>query len=521
MSHFTPQKTTSPQLTHTNIDLESIYTSAPIGLCLLSTDTQYLRVNQQIADIDGCSIEHHIGKKVRDLVPDLAHTIEKLTQKVVATGEPVLNIDIEGETPTLPGVTRYWKTSLWPVKNDKGQVSAINVVAEEITEHKRTEEPLRAAIAYNRGLIEASLDPLVTISSDGKISDVNEATVLATGVSREDLIGTDFSSYFTNTEKAKAGYEKVYRDGAVTDYELEIRHKNGRTIPVLYNATIYRDESGAVAGVFAAARDITKWKKAEVERSRLAAIVDDSDDAIIGKSLDGMIVSWNNGAERLYGYTAAEAIGRHISFLLLPDQVDDIDELFDKIKSGHSIFHYETGRMREDGTTVQISLSLSPIRDRESVLIGASTIARDITQRTKAEEVMRRVSAYNRSLIEASLDPLVTINSKGKISDVNNATVRVTGVPRGDLIGTDFSNYFTEPDRAKAGYEQAFRDGSVTDYELQLRHQDGSITPVLYNATVFRDELGNLAGVFAAARDITERKRAEEALRESTAYNRS
>src|SRR5690606_14528964 len=155
----------------------------------------------QIADIDGYSIEHHIGKKVRDLVPDLAHTIEKLTQKVVATGEPVLNIDIEGETPTRPGVTRHWKTSLWPVKNDTGQVSAINVVAEEITEHKRTEEPLRAAIAYNRGLIEASLDPLVTISSDGKISDVNEATVLATGVSREDLIGTDFSSYFTHPEK--------------------------------------------------------------------------------------------------------------------------------------------------------------------------------------------------------------------------------------------------------------------------------------------------------------------------------
>ena len=131
----------------------------------------------------------------------------------------------------------------------------------------------------------------------------------------------------------------------------------------------------------------------------------------------------------------------------------------------------------------------------------------------QAEETIRRASAYNRSLIEASLDPLVTINPDGTISDVNAATVKVTGFSREDLIGTDFSKYFTEPGRAKAGYEKVFRDGSVTDYGLEIRHRDGKITPVLYNATVFKDENGGIAGVFAAARDITERKKAEEAIR--------
>ncbi|HIH04359.1 MAG TPA: PAS domain S-box protein, partial [Methanoregulaceae archaeon] len=116
-----------------------------------------------------------------------------------------------------------------------------------------------------------------------------------------------------------------------------------------------------------------------------------------------------------------------------------------------------------------------------------------------------------------SLDPLVTINPDGTISDVNEATIRVTGVPRDGLIGTNFSEYFTEPERAKAGYEQIFRDGSVTDYELEIRHRDGRITPVLYNAAVYRDESGGIAGIFAAARDVTERKRAEAAL--LTAYN--
>ncbi len=271
-----------------------------------------------------------------------------------------------------------------------GRLIGASTIARDITERKKAEEAIRRASAYNRSLIDASLDPLVTINPDGTISDVNAATVKVTGYSREELIGTDFTHYFTAPEKAKAGYETVFRDGSVTDYALEIRHRNGGTTPVLYNAAVFRDETGTVTGVFAAARDIT--------------------------------------------------------------------------------------------------------------------------ERKKAEEAIRRANAYNRSLIEASLDPLVTINPDGTISDVNETTVQITGVSRDELIGTDFSQYFTEPEKAKAGYETVFREGFVTDYELKLRHRDGRITPVLYNATVFRDESGAIAGVFAAARDITERKRAEDAL---------
>jgi len=382
-------------------------------------------------------------------------------------------------------------------------------------------DQVRHASAYNRSLIEASLDPLVTINPDGTISDVNAATVQITGFSREELIGTDFSEYFTEPWRAKAGYERVFRDGSVTDYELRIRRRDGNVTPVLYNASVFRDEAGTIAGVFAAARDITGQKKAEEERTRLAAIVDNSDDAIIGKSLDGIITSWNAGAERLYGYTAAEAVGRHISMLVPPDQIDDIDKILDTFRHGEAVHHHETVRVGKNGNQVQVSLTVSPIRDRDGELSGASTIAHDITGRKLAEETIRRASAYNRSLIEASLDPLVTINPDGTISDVNAATVNVTGFSRQELIGTDFSKYFTEPGRAKAGYEQVFRDGSVTDYELRIEHRDGRTTPVLYNATVFKDEHGTVAGVFAAARDITERKKAEEAARRASAYNRS
>jgi len=136
-------------------------------------------------------------------------------------------------------------------------------------------------------------------------------------------------------------------------------------------------------------------------------------------------------------------------------------------------------------------------------------------QHKRVQAALRQgaASTYNRSLIEASLDPLVTIDAQGKITDVNAATEKVTGRTRKELIGTDFSDYFTEPSRARAGYQQVFREGSVQDYALEIRHRDGHRTPVLYNASVYCDEAGKVLGVFAAARDVTERRRVEEELR--------
>jgi PAS domain S-box-containing protein len=136
-------------------------------------------------------------------------------------------------------------------------------------EKVRTEEKekeLRGA-SYARSLIEASLDPLVTIGADGKLTDVNKATEQVTGVSRKRLIGTDFSNYFTEPDKAREGYRKVFSEGSVTDYPLTIRHTSGRTKDVLYNAAVYKDETGKVKGAFAAARDITALKKAAEEVS--------------------------------------------------------------------------------------------------------------------------------------------------------------------------------------------------------------------------------------------------------------
>ena len=363
-------------------------------------------------------------------------------------------------------------------------------------------ELANARSPYARSLIEASLDPLVALSDKGRITDVNDSTVVVTGLAREQLIGMDFSDCFTEPDKAHEAYRLAVSDGVVSDLPLTIRHTDGHLTDVCYNASVHKDPAGRVLGVFAAARDVTQLKKASEDRSRLAAIVSTTTEAIIGKSIAGVVTSWNKGAERIFGYTASEIIGQHVSVLIPGSLKKSEQAILDKLAHGGGAVSYETQRVRKNGEIFDVSLTTSPVEDDDGVIIGVSKIARDIT-------TQKHASQYARSLIEASLDPLVTICPEGRITDVNQGAIRVTGVERQDLIGTDFSDYFTEPQKAREAYEQVFSKGFVTDYPLTMWHRHGKLTNVLYTASLYKDVRGSVLGVFAAARDVTAQRRAE------------
>jgi PAS domain S-box-containing protein len=373
----------------------------------------------------------------------------------------------------------------------------------------------KQASRYARRLIEASLDPLVTISPEGKITDVNEATAKVTGVPRAELIGTDVADYFTQPDKAREGYQRVFSEGFVTDFPLTIRHRDGRLTDVLYNASVYRDAEGKVLGVFAAARDVTESKQVMREFAETKNFLDNilqssTKYSIIGKDLEHRILSWNEGAHRNYGYTAAEIMGRNSSILHTPEDLQSgaVEQLF---YSAHDkgLAEGEFIRMRKDGSRFAANVVVTRRDDQSGRPIGYLLMSSDISERKQAEAQLRSASQYSRSLLEASLDPLVTISPEGKITDVNEATVTVSGESRDRLIGTDFSDYFTEPAKARSGYREVFEKGFVTDYPLTIRHRDGRLTHVLYNASVYRDAQAKVLGVFAAARDVTAQKMAE------------
>jgi PAS domain S-box-containing protein len=203
-------------------------------------------------------------------------------------------------------------------------------------------------------------------------------------------------------------------------------------------------------------------------------------------------------------------VGSPIERFVVAEQRVALTELFVS-GAGHVRGSGEFALLAGDRSPVEVSVSITPLPPGSQS--AWSMVATDMSERARTAELLRASAQYARSLIEASLDPLVTISAEGKITDVNDATTRVTGVDRTALIGTDFSEYFTEPEKAREGYQQVFAQGSVVDYPLTIRRRDGALTDVLYNATVYRDSSGSVLGVFAAARDVTDRNRAERLLR--------
>src|SRR5580704_13341307 len=297
---------------------------------------------------------------------------------------------------------------------------------------------------YARSLIEASLDPLVTISTEGKITDMNEATVNITGIEREKLIGSDFFDYFTEPQKAREVYQEVFAKGSVADSPLTLRHTNGKLTDVLFNGSVYKDDKGNVVGVVIVARDITERNKSDENIKHLANIVEYSDDAIVSKSLEGTIKSWNRGAEKMFGYTLKEVLGKNISLIIPPGYTNEEANIIERIKKDEIIDHYETVRIKKNGEHFYVALTVSPLKNNAGKIIGVSKIARDVT-------AQKFLSKYSLSLIEASLDPLFTISPEGKITDMNNASLNITEKSREELIGTDFIDYFTDPDKAREG----------------------------------------------------------------------
>lgn len=168
-----------------------------------------------------------------------------------------------------------------------------------------------------------------------------------------------------------------------------------------------------------------------------------------------------------------------------------------------------------DGSNLSMQFQLSRTPSVDGQAWAAFFVAQDLSDAALSDRKLQAASQYARSLLEASLDPMVTISTEGKVMDVNEATENATGLAREDLIGADFSDFFTEPDKARAGYRLVFSLGHVNDYPLALRHVSGSVIDVLYNASVYHDSEGRVAGVFAAARDITQLKRSREALESS------
>ena len=334
--------------------------------------------------------------------------------------------------------------------------------------------------------------------------------------------------------KASRGIEEIY--------ELTYIRKDGSRFPAVVSVTALRDAQGGIIGYLLIGTDNSARKQAEEALLKAgalqSAIFNSANFSSIATDERGVIQIFNVGAERMLGYTAADVMNK-----ITPADISDPQEVIARAKAlslelGTSITPgfealvfkasrgiediYELTYIRKDGTRFPAMLSVTALRDAQDAIIGYLLIGTDNTARQlveaeqkKSDQRLRDQQFYTRSLIESNIDALMTTDPSGIITDVNKQMEALTDCTRDELIGAPFKNYFTDPERAEAAIKLVLSEKKVTDYELTARARDGKDTVVSYNATTFYDRDRRLQGVFAAARDVTERKRFEHALQES------
>src|SRR5688572_6892636 len=416
---------------------------------------------------------------------------------------------------------------------------------EDVTERRRSEADLKAIETYAQNIVDTVREPLLILDTTLRVRSANRAFYQTFHVSSEEtenrLIYELGNGQWDIPDLRTLLEDVVPKSSVFNDFEL------AHTFPVIGRRVMLLNARKLQAGhhgelLVLAMEDVTARKQAEealVEAGALqSAIFNSANFSSIATDEKGVIQIFNVGAERMLGYTAAEVMNK-----ITPADISDPQEVIARAKALSAelgtpitpgfealVFKasrgiediYELTYIRKDGSRFPAVVSVTALRDAENAIIGYLLIGTDNTARKQVEaermlldQRVRDQQFYTRSLIESNIDALITTDPRGIITDVNKQMEALTGCTRDELIGAPFKDYFTDPERAEAAIKRVLGEGKVNDYELTARGRDGKETVVSYNATTFHDRDRKLRGVFAAARDVTERKRYEQSLQQA------
>jgi PAS domain S-box-containing protein len=415
------------------------------------------------------------------------------------------------------------------VRDDRGQALRMVGSLTDLTESRRMREALRSTERRYRQLVQSLPAAVYTCDAEGRIQLYNAAAVdlwgLAPEVGRSFWCGSKRIFRPTGEELplAECPMAVALREGrSIPGEEIIIERPDGTRRHVLAHPEPQFDAAGNVVGAVSMLLDITDRKRAEVAQTRLAAIVESSEDAIISKTLDGRIVSWNVGAQRIFGYTADEIVGKNVALLVPEDRQAEETEFLARLRRGERIDHFETVRLHKNGRRIDVSVSISPVRDAAGAIVGASKIARDVTDRRRSEQALRE-SDERFARFMRHLPGLAWIkDADGRYLFANDAAERAFGRSREDLYGRTDAELFPPETAAqfRANDEAALRAEFGVETIETLDHQDGVHHSLVSKFPIPGPE-GAPAMIGGMAIDVTMRLEAERALRDSEARFRA
>ena len=395
--------------------------------------------------------------------------------------------------------------------------------------HER-DSALRKSEARKGAILESALDGIISIDHQGFILEFNPAAQRTFGYSRDQVLGKEMARLIiplSVRDKHRRGLAHYLATGEGPALgrrlELSALRADGEEFPIELSITRVGAEEPATFTGFV--RDITERKRVEAVRAHFAAIVESSADAIIGKTLDGLITSWNPGAEKLFGYPVQEVLGKSMLLLVPPERSAEETEILARVARGERISHLETARLRKDGSLIDVSETISPIWDNTGKIVGASKIARDITERKRAEEAVRRTEElYRQAITAANAVPYLSDYATRSYAFIGEGIQPLTGysacemtpqlweglsqetIMRGEATGLSTAEAVR---RTRSGQIKRWQSDCV------ITTRDGQKRWVADSSIEIVDKQGNATGSIGILMDITERKRAEEALRES------
>ena len=397
-----------------------------------------------------------------------------------------------------------------------GKVAGVSVFGKDITERIAAEES-RQLLAK---IVESSLDAIVAVAPNGAIMTWNRGAEVIFGYSEKEAIGLPIPNFIAAEMRATHA-EKMDRLLLGTTLPLQectCERKDGREILVSYAAWPIFNSTGQVTAVCFLARDITLRREAEGASALLASIVESSDDAVHALTLDGTVASWNRGAEALFGYTSQEIVGKNISILVPPGHEEESREILKAIADGFTVSPFDTLVRRKDGTDVDVSLSISPIRNSGGTVVGASAIARDITDRKRADQARQEAEQKYRDIVDGALEGIFQNTLEGESLTANPALARMLGYDSPDEVTSDVKDsahdVWVDPNERARFLEQLEEHGAVRGFECRFKRKDGSILWVSLNSRKGYAADGRAIHQ-GFCEDITDRKLADRAIQEA------